>query len=112
MKDERTIEEIGDDMVKILKEMGLVTVRFNEALYNLSKAFGKVAIFGDCCRDSIGILYLDSLNRRLHTKECINKEIDWLMDNHASESIHQPSGLTIRKRIEQLHELIGGDMNV
>ena len=85
------------------------TIRFNEALYNLSEAFGKVATFGDCCKGKIGILYVDPLNRKLHTKECINKKIDWLMDNCASESIHRESGLTVVKRIEQLHDLIGGE---
>lgn len=64
-------------------------------------------IVATCCEDYHDgeRLYTDPYMKKMHTKKCINTEIDWLINNSSPNSIHK-SGQTVAERIEQLRSLI------
>lgn len=51
------------------------------------------------------VLFVDPYTGCKHTKDCVNKEIDYLVE-HFNPSSKHPCGLTYRERIEQLRKLI------
>jgi len=60
-----------------------------------------------CCKghEEEEMLFTDPFTNEQHTKHCIVKEIDWLINNMSPEGIHT-SGLRVKNRIEQLQSLI------
>lgn len=64
-------------------------------------------LFSSCCYDESNVgdtMYQDPYTKRFHTKDCIERKIEWL--NGCKPDDEHSSGMLIKERLQELSELV------